>query len=168
MRAARTRFLSPLLYMAKQNTSKTDSKTVAHDLFMRTDKSQKEIAQIVGVGADTVSDWARAGRWKELKAANSVTRNQVIANTLMQIKELQSEINLRDAGKRYPTPKESDTMIKLANLIRDLDKSLSLADYISIIEELLKFLHDVKPELAKALGPFTLEFAQIKARQINA
>lgn len=140
---------------------------MAHDIFMRTDKSQKEIASIVSVGSDTVSDWVKKGKWKELKAANSVTRSQVINNTLMQLKELQDEINKRKE-KRYPTPKESDTMIKMGNLIRDLDKSLSLADYISIIEEILKWMNEVNPATAKSIAPLMLEFAQAKARQITA
>jgi hypothetical protein len=52
----------------------------------------------------------------------------------------------------------------IAKDINMLDKSLSLADYITIIEELLKSLNEVKPELAKEVSPFMLEFAQNKAR----
>lgn len=152
--------------MANTKVSLNDKRAMAHDLFMRTDKSQKEIAIVVGVGSDTISKWVKDGKWKELKAANSVTRSQVINNTLLQIKELQDEINKR-ADKRYPTSKESDTMIKMGNLIRDLDKSLSLADYISITEELLKWLNEVNPAQAKAVAPYMLEFAQSKARKIT-
>lgn len=135
---------------------------------MRTDMTQKEIAAQVGVGGDTIGDWVRKGNWKELKAANSVTRAQVINNTLMQIKELQDEINTRENGKKYPTPKESDTMIKMSNLIRDLDKSLSLPDYISVCSELLRYLSETKPQLSKDVADSVNEFVQIKARQISA
>lgn len=138
---------------------------MAHDLFMRTDKTQGEIAKLVNVGADTLSDWAIKGKWKQLKAANSVTRSQVINNTLLQIKELQDEINGRE--KKYPTPKESDTLIKLSNLIRDLDKSLSLPDYIAVLEEFLKMINEVNQKLAQQVAPLVMEFAQSKARQIN-
>lgn len=151
--------------MANSTTSLADKRTLAHDLFMRTDKSFKEIARMVGVNNNTVGDWARNGKWKEIKAANSITRSQVINNTLMQIAELQGEINTRPV--KYPTAKESDTMVKLSNLIRDLDKSLSLADYVSMMEELLKWLHQVNPATAKLLAPLLLEFAQTKAKQIT-
>lgn len=153
--------------MTKHKSSLADKKQLAHDLFMRTNKNLKEIAQLCEVKYDTLQEWSSKGRWKELRAANSVTRAQVINNTLLQIKELQDEINGRPE-KKYPTPKESDTMIKMGNLIRDLDKSLSLADYITIIEEILKSLNDTKPELAKQLGPYLLEFAQNKARAVSA
>ena len=152
--------------MVKHKSSLADKKTLAHDLYMRTNKTQKEIAQLCDVKYDTLGEWVQKGKWKELRAANSVTRSQVISNTLLQLKELQDEINSR-AERKYPTPKESDTMIKMSNLIRDLDKSLSLADYITIIEDILKYLNDGKPELAKELGPHLLEFAQNKARQIS-
>lgn len=153
--------------MSKHKSSLSDKKTLAHDLFMRTTKTLKEIAQICDVKYDTLIEWSGKGKWKELRAANSVTRAHVINNTLLQIKELQDEINARP-DKKYPTPKESDTMIKMGNLIRDLDKSLSLADYITIIEEILRALSETKPELAKQLGPHLLEFAQNKARQVSA
>jgi transcriptional regulator with XRE-family HTH domain len=132
---------------------------------MRSDKTQKEIAQLVGVGNDTISDWAKKGKWKDLKAANSVTRAQVINNTLLQLKELQDEIGTRD--KKYPTPKESDTMIKLSNLIRDLDKGLSLPDYITFTEEFLKFLYAVNAELAKLVSEHVMDFVQDKAAKIR-
>jgi hypothetical protein len=144
-----------------------DKRAMAHDLYMRTDKTQKEIASITGIDSGTMGEWVKRGKWKELKAANSVTRARVINNTLLQIKELQDEINGR-TDKRYPTPKEGDTMIKMSNLIRDLDKSLSLPDYITVFEELLKWLNEVKPQLARDLSPFVMEFAQVKARQISA
>lgn len=149
--------------MAKQKTSLSDKRLIAHELYMRTEMTQKEIALQAGVGSDTISDWVRKGNWKELKAANSVTRAQVINNTLMQIKELQDEINGRE--KKYPTPKESDTMIKMSNLIRDLDKSLSLPDYISVCTEFIRYLSEVKPTLAKDVADSVNEFVQIKARQ---
>lgn len=153
--------------MAKHKSSLSDKKQLAHDLYMRTDKSLKEIAQMCDVKYDTLLEWSSKGRWKELKTANSVTRAQVISNTMLQMKELQDEINARP-DKKYPTSKESDTLIKMSNLIRDLDKGLSIADYISIIEEILKFLNQIKPELAKELAPHLLEFAQNKARLISA
>ena len=150
--------------MAKHKSSLADNKTLAHDLYMRTNKSLKEIAEVTKVKYDTLLQWSQKGKWKELRAANSITRAQVINNTLLQIKELQDEINGRD--KKYPTSKESDTLIKLGNLIRDLDKGLSLADYISMFEEFLRYLAEVNPEVAKSVGPYTLEFSQNKARQI--
>lgn len=151
--------------MAKSTTPIADKRTIAHDLFMRTDKTLGEIAELVGANRNTVGDWAKNGRWKELKAATSITRSQVISNTLMQIAELQREINTRPT--KYPTAKESDTMVKLSNLIRDLDKSLSLADYVSIMEEQLKWLNQVNPAIAKTVAPLLLEFAQTKAKQIT-
>jgi transposase len=151
--------------MANRKTSLKDQQILAHDMFMRSDKSLKEIAQIVKVSYDTVCEWHKKGKWKELKAANSVTRSQVINNTLLQLKELQDEIKLRE--KKYPTPKESDTMIKLSNLIRDLDKGLSLPDYISFTEEFLKFLNGANSDLAKKVADHAMEFVQDKANQLK-
>jgi predicted transcriptional regulator len=167
MRAPRAQGLSMhFCDMAKQKQSISDKQVLAHDTFMRTNKTQKEIAELVGVGADTVSDWVKKGKWKELKTANSVTRAQIIANKLMQIKDMNDEIALRD--KKYPTYKEQMVQSLITDDIRKLDKSLSLPDYISVLEEFLKSLNETNQALAKQVAPFINRFAQDKANQIAA
>jgi hypothetical protein len=148
--------------MANSTTSLSDKKMLAHDMFMRTDKTLKEIAQMCAIKYDTLCGWSKIGKWKELKAANSITRSRIINNKLLQIAEMDEVIAKRES--KFPSYKEQMVLSMIAKDINMLDKSLSLADYITIIEELLKSLNEVKPELAKEVSPFMLEFAQNKAR----
>jgi uncharacterized protein YjcR len=55
--------------MANRKTSLKDKQVLAHDMYMRTEKTQKEIAEIVKVGPDTIGEWIKKGSWKVIKAA---------------------------------------------------------------------------------------------------
>lgn len=152
--------------MANQNTSLKDKQALAHDLFMRTDKTHKEIAQIVKVGADTIGDWVKKGNWKVIKSANSITRAQAIAEQLMQIKAIDDEIRAKQKG--MPNPKQTDMKVKLKDIVRDLDKSINLPDYITVCEELLRYANDAQPAQAKHLADLIKEFVHHKASQLTA
>lgn len=148
----------------KQKRSLEEAKRMAHDLFMRTEKSQKEIASLCGVGVDTIGEWIRKGKWRELKAANSVTRSRVIADTLLQLAELDKTIMAR--AQKYPSASEADIKIKLKEVIKDLDKSLSLPDYFSYSEEFLTFLNGANHDLCVKVSTYVNEFVQSKVQQL--
>ena len=150
--------------MAKTKVSLEDKRNQAYDLFMTTNKTQKEIAKIVDVGADTLGRWVGGG-WKEEKAARSVTKDKVISNNLVQILNLQESINTRP--NKWPTPGEADTITKLTNTIDTLSGKVSLPNYIHTFDEFLKFLHKVNSGLAKEVADYTLEFVQSKARELS-
>jgi transposase len=147
--------------------AKKTQKEIAYVLYMQTSKSQKEIAQQVGVSERTLSKWAREGEWELRKAAKEVTREEQIRNYLMQLKELNEEIQTRDTGKRYASPSESDTIKKITSAIRDLQKNVTLSDYIAVCEELLKYMLIKDQDLAKALADSVNEFVTAKAAELQ-
>lgn len=142
-----------------------EKRSQAYDLYMTTDKLQKEIAAIVHVGADTVGEWIRSKGWREEKAARSVTKEKVIANNLVQILNLQEEINKRP--NKWPSPAEAQTITMLSNVVDQLSGKVSLPTYIHVFDQFLKFLHKVNPAAAKSIADHTLEFVQSKARELS-
>lgn len=149
--------------------TKGESETLrnrAYELYMNSGMTYQEIAETIGVGKDTVGDWAKRFKWKETKAANQITRERNISMMLVQINNLLTEINTRE--KQYPTSSEADTIAKMTKNIRELSGRTSLPDYYNVQEELLKYLLGVKPELAKQLVGYSKEFLQTKAQQLDA
>lgn len=142
-----------------------EKRSQAYDLYMTTDKLQKEIASIVGVGADTLGEWIRTKGWKNEKAARTITKDRVIANNLAQILNLQEDINKR--AQKWPTAAESQTITMLSNVIDQLSGKVSLPTYIHVFDQFLKFLHKVNPAAAKSIADHTLEFVQSKARELS-
>lgn len=145
-------------------TSLEDKRLQAYDLYMTTAKNQKEIAGIVGISIDTMSDWVRKKGWREEKAARSVTKEKVISNNLVQILNLQEAINTRP--NKWPTPAESQTITMLTQVIDTLSGKMNLPNYITVFDQFLKYLHKSNSTLAKQVADYTLEFVQSKAREL--
>lgn len=141
-------------------------KAMAFDMFMSTDESLKTISEITGTNYDTLSRWHNTEQWKEQKAANSITREKIISNELVQLYNLQLEINSRE--KKYATPAEKDTQLKASKIIRDLSSRTSLPDYFNVLNEFLKSLHINDPKQAKDIAISVKTFLQQKVRELDA
>jgi transposase len=149
---------------------KTDSEALrnrAYELYMNTGMSYSEIAAAVGVGKDTVGDWAKRYNWQQSKAANSMTKEKNISMLLVHMNNLLEEINKREKGKQYATPAESDQILKWTKTIDQLSGRTSLPDYFNVITEFLKYLNGTNPESAKNIADLSKEFLQIKTRELE-
>lgn len=119
-----------------------DKKNLAFELFMNTDKSQKDIAEIVGVAEKTISKWKQQGKWEELKGAETVTAQKIVANLYQKAYEL-SEADVLDADK----------IIKIANSIEKLsDKRVTVSNTINVFKEFTGWLMKENTKLAKAIN----------------
>jgi transposase len=158
--------------MAKKKTGRmttTESETLrnrAYELYMNTNSNMGDIAEAVGVGKDTVSEWSKRYQWKLKKAANNITREKNVSMMLVQINNLLEDINTR--ANKWPTAPEADTITKMTNNIRALTGRTSLPDYFNVQTEFLKFIYTMKPSLAKELADYNKEFLQSKARELDA
>ena len=135
------------------------------ELYMNTNMTLGEIAESLDVGADTVGGWCTRYKWKQTKAANSITRERNVSMMLVQINTLLEEINQRE--KKYPTAAEADTITKLTNNIRALSSRTSLPDFFNVQTEFLKYLHSANDKLAKQVADYSKEFLQAKARELD-
>jgi transposase-like protein len=138
----------------------------AYELYMNTSSNLGDIAKIVGVRAGTLGEWVEKYKWKETKAANSITREKNVSMMLVQINNLLENINTRN--QPWPTAPEADTITKITKNIRSLSGRTSLPDYYNVQTEFLKFLHTIKPSLAKEVADLSREFLQNKARELDA
>ncbi|MBQ4278350.1 MAG: terminase [Rikenellaceae bacterium] len=99
----------------------------ARALFMN-GMSQKEIARHVGSTEATISKWVEAFGWREIRAAEKVTRPQLINKILQRIDAL-LEDETEERGK-------DDKLSKLAKAIEQLDRH---ANIVSLIECFIAF-----------------------------
>lgn len=138
----------------------------AYTLYMTTDMSLADISEVVGVKYDTLARWASQGKWREQRAANSLTREKVIQNQLVHISNLQAEINSRE--KKFPDGKEQDIILKAGHLIRQLSSRTSLPDYFNVLHEFLKVISADDIDLAQQVAPKVKSFLQHKTRELDA
>ncbi len=131
-------------------------------LYTKENYGQKEIATKVGVSEVTISKWKKKYHWEELKVSITITKEEQLKHLYRQIAEINNGIANREEGQRYATPKEADSITKLANAIDKMETDIGLADIISTFKSFLAFLR--KTDLAKAqeLVPFIDAFIKTK------
>ena len=93
---------------------------LAHRLYTSDGKTQKEIAEIVGVSERTIYTWIQQQRWERSPYTPAV----IEANLYRQVAELQSAIDAREPGSRFPTMQEAEVIRKLISSAEKLRRSV--------------------------------------------
>lgn len=139
--------------MAKKNAmSNDDKKSIALELYLETDKSQKEIALIVGCTEKTFTNWKLSGDWELLKQAQTITAKNIITNIYNAAH--------KESLKEDPN---ADKMIKYANSIEKLqNKKVTIAQIINVFKDYTIFAFSENPELAKLNNVLQRKYIEFK------
>lgn len=124
-------------------------KEYAGVFYLKDNLTQQEIAEKVGVSRQTLSKWIKAEKWEERKVGITLTREDQISNLHRQVAEINKVIMEREAGKRYATPSEADTLGKLAAAIKKMESDVGIADIISVGMRFINWLRPVDMNKAK-------------------
>lgn len=76
-------------------------------LMVTTDKTQAEIARIVGVSQHTLSEWSQAGDWPSLRRSAKVTEVEIKTCMMAELDDIRGLIQARPIGERFATRDES-------------------------------------------------------------
>lgn len=125
------------------NITTTQKKDWAKLLFIKDNKTQKEIAQIVSVTEKTLSKWVNDNKWEALRSSFVITKEQELRRLYIQINELNNFINEKEEGKRFATNQEADILSKLAAAAKNLESETSVADIINVFMDFLDWLQKV-------------------------
>lgn len=146
--------------------TRNDKKNLACNLYLETDFDQKQIAEIVKVTPKTLTKWKNDGYWESLKAARTITKENIVSNTFTMLYNMDTMI-LQRTDMPYPTAGEADTMSKLSAKIDNLDKRLNLGTYASTLKEFLGWLISSDIESAKDYSKLMMDFLQVKAKELS-
>ncbi len=145
-------------------TQRDKKKELALELYLHTGKTQKEICEVVGWTEITFSRNKEKFRWAELKAAHSITRENLVRNLLMQADQITENARTE---KRVLTSKETDQIVKLATSIEKLGRGESLANYIQVFESFTRWLMSANAKLAKDLIEYQDAYINIKVQELT-
>jgi len=146
-------------------------KRAAYEYVVVQDYTQAEAAEMIGVSVTTLSDWARAGNWRELRKARQsavCTANSNLKNIISLLSEqrLKIEQDIHEAQSSGDTELElelrkraniiSDDLSKINKTLQQNDKSngITLGIYIDVMDDIFNNLHIFNLELYNE----TLEF----------
>ncbi|PLW89991.1 hypothetical protein [Mucilaginibacter sp.] len=135
--------------MAKvDKLSRERKRELALEMYLNTDKTQKEICNIVGWTEATFTDNKEKGQWDSLKGATSITAANIIKKLYLKL-EL-----LVDADKI-----DADALIKVTKSIEFLsNKKVTISQHINCAKEFTVWLFAKKPEFAKELNNYQKAF----------
>ena len=121
----------------------------ARVLFLRENMAQQEIADKVGISRRSLSKWMREGKWEEMKVGLTLTKDEQIQNLYRQIAEINGAIALREAGKRFASTAEADTIGKISAAIKKLEGDIGIADYVAVGIKFIEFIRRMDLDKAK-------------------
>jgi DNA-binding XRE family transcriptional regulator len=127
-------------------------------LYTREGMLQKEIAEKVGVSAQTITKWVAKYKWEKLKQSMLITREEQLRRLYMQLDELNTFIMNRDEGQRFANSKEADSISKLAVAIRTLESEANIADVVEVFKRFLNWMRSISPQKAQEIGAITDDF----------
>ena len=130
-----------------------------------------EIAERVGVSRQSVSTWINKNGWKELRAARSITRPELVNKLLVTINNLIEDVNTGDD----PTSVSglADKLVKLSSVIERLDKKANIVQTVDVFmafSDWVEYQAKSDPEVTVAFmkvlnrlhNEFLLERANVK------
>ena len=129
----------------------------AKSMYIHENRTQAEIAEVVGVSRQTIVKWCKDDKWDELKVSMTMTREEQIKNLQRQLSEINRTIREREpeAGPRYATAREADIICKLTDAINKLEYDVGIHDVVSVGNRFIQWLRPVDPELTKTfVGAF--------------
>jgi len=130
-----------------KKTEIENKKTLARVLYMK-DMQQDEIAEKVGVSRVTISKWCQQGAWKEQRAAQNVTRPELINKILHAINDILDKVNTSEDVTL--AAKTSDQLVKLTKVICQLQTGATIIDAIDVFmafNKWLQFRSETDPEV---------------------
>lgn len=124
-------------------------KLLARELYTLGNYTFEEIAAKVGAQRQTISRWARDGKWDEYKNGLSITREEILKRMYSQLQNLNNAILERERDNRKPDSKEADVMVKLAAAIKSMENDVGVADIISVGMRFGEWIRKVDLDKAK-------------------
>lgn len=135
-----------------------DKKDYARLLYMQGEQ-QKVIAEKVGVSAQTITKWVNVGGWVEQRAAQNITRPELVNKLLRTVDKIIEAVN--DSDDPDAANGLGDKLAKFAATIEKLDKHTSIVDVIEVFMAFSKWLQfqaefdeDITPELLKTINKY--------------
>ena len=143
---------------------KPNKKQLAKDLFLQTDKTRQEIADILGINRKTVYNWMQREKWEEMKKAALQAPGFILQNVYNFIQRLNSKIDKRGPEDNCPTMDEVNMLNKLINMSTKL-KVYATGSYIQVLEQLVRYVYQTDTDLAAKI--VKISDRMIRATVIN-
>jgi transposase-like protein len=147
----------------KKANKNNEKKQQAQFLYMSGNKTQKEIADMIGVRERSVHSWIHQYAWDKLRLAAFQAPVTIADNLAAQVVELQNVIAAREVGNRFPTPQEAEVSRKILTSWERMKKYPSLSQSMQVLETFRNYIRPIDKDFARDLGKYIKDFVEAKA-----
>jgi uncharacterized protein YjcR len=144
--------------MAKKNEQE-----LAKQLFLQSDKTQKQIASIVGTQESTIGKWVKEGGWDDLKETLRTSDDQIIRDLYAEMVAINKFIK-ENGG--YPDSKMADARNKVIASINRMQKQVALPQKVAVCMQLLDFVAAKNLTDGKTLDTYIGRFLNDQAKNV--
>lgn len=134
--------------MAKDLNIK-QKKELAHMLYIKTDLSQKEIAEKVGIVEKTMSIWVREGNWQAMKRSLLTSKGEILRKLYDLLEKIGNKLEEEDS---IGDSKIADMYSKYTAAIKNLETETSVSVIIEVAKIFLDWLMTIDPKFALSVG----------------
>lgn len=131
-------------------------------LYLKTAMSQKEICEKVSVTPKSFAKWRDDDNWELLKSAYIITKEQELRRIYIQINEINNVIEKREEGNRFASPKEADTISKLASAARNMETETNIANIVDTFVDFTEWLRQNEFDKAREFNAYFDSFIKHK------
>lgn len=137
--------------MAENKISKTQQKEWAKELYIRGERTQKEIAATVGVAEKTIGRWVESEQWDKMRKTLLSTKQEQLHMLYDILDRLNKEGKKTLEDDDPDTNPNSDAIIKITNAIKKLETQTGIGEMIDTGTRFIKFVSIENLELAKEI-----------------
>lgn len=134
--------------MAKELSIK-EKKELAHMLYIKSDLSQKEIAQKVGISPQSMTTWVREGNWQAMKRSLLTSKSSILSRLYDMLEKMSVKF---DEPENIDNTKLADAFSKYTAAIKNLETETSVSEIIEVGKIFLDWLMTLDPKFALSVG----------------
>jgi transcriptional regulator with XRE-family HTH domain len=112
----------------------------------------KELAERVGVSAQTISKWINSEDWEALRSSVLLTKEAELRRLYRRFTFLNDLIEKREIEEQKPVSNsEADSLVKISAAIKNLETDVSASESMEVLKNFISSVRSHNLELAKAI-----------------
>ncbi|MCD6012459.1 MAG: helix-turn-helix protein [Flavipsychrobacter sp.] len=131
-----------------------EKRTQARNLYLQSDLTQAQIAQLTGVSQKTISQYISDNKWDLIKERAKQIPALFLEQMNSEIEEINQEIASRPIGKRYPTSREAEVRRKIICSMDAIKERQSVGTHIQAIINFIAHVAEESPEHAHLITDY--------------
>ncbi len=144
--------------------NKNDLKELAESLFIKTNLTKTEIAQMLGISRRTVHYWAADNAWDRLKSCTDNMPSIGTENAWLLLTSYQEKLLAPERAFNQLTNDEVNNVCKLGSLVRKLTKGNALNETIELRNRFMEFVNQKNPDKALEVQSMLDDFIRTQAK----